>query len=610
MGSDDGQLEQQAETAQGPRPDGEHDMSKSSSSTNGDGDGEAARSPAEEQSRRPSEDGEQTAGRRSSESRRHSGSVLDREQRQPSMDGDGGERVDNGAPAALPSTAVESPHSHDDANSAAAPSNTLAIADGGASVRSSQASGSTDENGFRNSNALSGSTSFTSVRTSDGAPQYDETHGAAGPAVKVAEDDVSPLSTPARTSVALPDAKADPDEQQQRPFSLATPETPSGSQSADSPGGRAAPRPASMASSSGASGSQQWRDSVASTSAMESVALSDSAPGSEPLSPLSGQGSMRVPSVTLADLEIDPEAGPSTPSLPSAGPEGVSPALPPRRPLQPRQSDGLEHEQSGQRNQPNHRPPVRSDPSIDNYTLISQHAQSLHDELELHPKRKRRSQMGSADLRASFLKLREEAEGSDAGGQLLLREEESTEGDESAAPAVAEGEVDWDFWGLVMSDYEGMAKTRRESHRMLPARRILAEEVLSDASLAKELSKAIQNGIPPALRGMMWQLMSASKDPELEAVYSNLMRQSSPHEKAIIRDLNRTFPTHEYFHDGAGVGQNNLLNIMKAYSLYDEEVGYCQGMAFVVGPLLLNVSRFLLDRLQSRNSSLICLPRS
>lgn len=84
--------------------------------------------------------------------------------------------------------------------------------------------------------------------------------------------------------------------------------------------------------------------------------------------------------------------------------------------------------------------------------------------------------------------------------------------------------------------------------------------------------------------------MSASKDPELEATYSQLLRLPSTHEKAIIRDLNRTFPSHEYFHDKAGVGQNNLLNIMKAYSLYDDEVGYCQGMAFVVGPLLLNVS--------------------
>lgn len=31
------------------------------------------------------------------------------------------------------------------------------------------------------------------------------------------------------------------------------------------------------------------------------------------------------------------------------------------------------------------------------------------------------------------------------------------------------------------------------------------------------------------------------------------------------------------------------FNVVKAYSLYDEEVGYTQGLQFIVGPLLLNV---------------------
>lgn len=34
-----------------------------------------------------------------------------------------------------------------------------------------------------------------------------------------------------------------------------------------------------------------------------------------------------------------------------------------------------------------------------------------------------------------------------------------------------------------------------------------------------------------------------------------------------------------------------LFNLLKAYSIYDSEVGYCQGLSFVVGPLLMqNVS--------------------
>ncbi|KIO28072.1 hypothetical protein M407DRAFT_72274, partial [Tulasnella calospora MUT 4182] len=94
---------------------------------------------------------------------------------------------------------------------------------------------------------------------------------------------------------------------------------------------------------------------------------------------------------------------------------------------------------------------------------------------------------------------------------------------------------------------------------------------------------------PSALRGMVWQLMSASKDTELERIYATLLKQSSPHEKAIVRDLGRTFPQHSFFMDGQGIGQENLFNVLKAYSLYDTEVGYCQGLAFIGAALLLNM---------------------
>lgn len=58
---------------------------------------------------------------------------------------------------------------------------------------------------------------------------------------------------------------------------------------------------------------------------------------------------------------------------------------------------------------------------------------------------------------------------------------------------------------------------------------------------------------------------------------------------SIAQRYDRTFPHHEYFTDGQGIGQENLFNVLKAYSLYDPEVGYCQGLPFVVAILLLNV---------------------
>ncbi|KAF8516735.1 RabGAP/TBC [Hysterangium stoloniferum] len=123
--------------------------------------------------------------------------------------------------------------------------------------------------------------------------------------------------------------------------------------------------------------------------------------------------------------------------------------------------------------------------------------------------------------------------------------------------------IDWDFWGEVMADYHLFARENSD-----------------------ELARAIESGIPNSLRGMMWQLM---QDPELEAEYARLLKETCIHEKAIMRDLGRTFPHHDYFLDGQGIGQENLFNVLKAYSLYDPDVGYCQGLPFVVAVLLLNM---------------------
>ncbi|KAF9570344.1 GTPase-activating protein [Mortierella alpina] len=126
-------------------------------------------------------------------------------------------------------------------------------------------------------------------------------------------------------------------------------------------------------------------------------------------------------------------------------------------------------------------------------------------------------------------------------------------------------DVDWDYWGALMHDYNAVVKRN-----------------------PKQLTTMIQKGVPSALRGLIWQLLAKSKDTQLEATYAELLKSTSSHEKQITRDMSRTFPNHEYFQED-GVGQEALFNVVKAYSLYDTEVGYCQGLSFVVGPLLLNM---------------------
>ena len=61
--------------------------------------------------------------------------------------------------------------------------------------------------------------------------------------------------------------------------------------------------------------------------------------------------------------------------------------------------------------------------------------------------------------------------------------------------------------------------------------------------------------------------MSSSKSSDLEETYKALLKMTSPHEKAIAKDINRTFPNHKFFQEGGGVGQESLFMVVKAYSL-------------------------------------------
>ena len=66
--------------------------------------------------------------------------------------------------------------------------------------------------------------------------------------------------------------------------------------------------------------------------------------------------------------------------------------------------------------------------------------------------------------------------------------------------------------------------------------------------------------------------------------------QDCSSDQVIQRDINRTFPAHDFFKEAGGVGQDSLYKISKAYAVYDEEIGYCQGLSFLAASLLLHVS--------------------
>ncbi|EME87145.1 uncharacterized protein MYCFIDRAFT_125656 [Pseudocercospora fijiensis CIRAD86] len=221
-------------------------------------------------------------------------------------------------------------------------------------------------------------------------------------------------------------------------------------------------------------------------------------------------------------------------------------------------------------------------------------------------------------------------------------------------PSQEPREVNWDLWQQLV--YEGPKAVSRTGEG--------------------GLNEAVQAGIPPAIRGVVWQVLAESKNEELENMYRTLKARgteaepkpahsrsgstvgmngsttdkddvksdaSSDHsvhsansgvaspptsvesapeaksnllaekqkreaaalqklEKAIKRDMG-TRTSYSKYTQSAGL-QDGLFGVCKVYALFDEGVGYAQGINFIAMPLLFNMSEeeafTLLYRLMSK----------
>nr|XP_057932921.1 USP6 N-terminal-like protein [Doryrhamphus excisus] len=106
------------------------------------------------------------------------------------------------------------------------------------------------------------------------------------------------------------------------------------------------------------------------------------------------------------------------------------------------------------------------------------------------------------------------------------------------------------------------------------------------------MANRVYKGIPLQLRGRAWALMldvEKTKNDN-EGKYEKMKEQAklySSEVKQIDLDINRTFRNHIMFMDRFGVKQQSLFNVLSAYSAYNTEVSYCQGMSQIAALLLM-----------------------
>eukprot|EP00747_Dinoflagellata_sp_TGD_P121203 gnl/TRDRNA2_/TRDRNA2_173391_c1_seq2.p1 gnl/TRDRNA2_/TRDRNA2_173391_c1~~gnl/TRDRNA2_/TRDRNA2_173391_c1_seq2.p1 ORF type:complete len:1320 (+),score=213.93 gnl/TRDRNA2_/TRDRNA2_173391_c1_seq2:304-3960(+) len=95
--------------------------------------------------------------------------------------------------------------------------------------------------------------------------------------------------------------------------------------------------------------------------------------------------------------------------------------------------------------------------------------------------------------------------------------------------------------------------------------------------------RRVRRGIPSKYRWHVWKVAVKLSDLKLPTDYHGLSRRKNRWTQSIEVDIGRTFPELGSFDE---LRQQSLLRVLNAYAGYNPGVGYCQGMNFVAGLLL------------------------
>ncbi|KAK9472857.1 rab-GTPase-TBC domain-containing protein [Dipodascopsis tothii] len=118
--------------------------------------------------------------------------------------------------------------------------------------------------------------------------------------------------------------------------------------------------------------------------------------------------------------------------------------------------------------------------------------------------------------------------------------------------------------------------------------RVLTSRQSASKSRWRDFKALVMGGIPIVYRSRIWGECCGAYTLKTPGVYQELVRADGDAESMaqIELDLNRTMPSNVFF-GGKGPGVQKLRCVLKAFSVHNPEIGYCQGMNMIAATLLL-----------------------
>ncbi|CAM4743721.1 unnamed protein product [Rotaria magnacalcarata] len=107
----------------------------------------------------------------------------------------------------------------------------------------------------------------------------------------------------------------------------------------------------------------------------------------------------------------------------------------------------------------------------------------------------------------------------------------------------------------------------------------------------EKLRRRMFKGLPSTLRGAFWsRLFDLDEQLRVNKGYYDILKKkaklSSTYLNQIDLDVHRTYRNHQMFCNRYCIRQKHLFSILAAYSVYNTEIGYTQGMNQIVAFLL------------------------